>query len=229
VASHIVPYFMSYTGLNASLYYNFIGELGTPVNNPAFGGNNVISNNNSTVWSINAATGAVNWHYFIPIQGYRGGVTNSGNMVFATLSSGDMIMLNALTGKLVRDYYVGAPMDVTPSVGASINGTEYVILPVGTCNLEAVITCPGQTPGDILALSLQGQASATTTTVTASVSVSTTTTTVTASVSTTTTTAPGGATTGFSAATVYGLVAVAVIFIIATGYLAMTRGRKPAP
>jgi hypothetical protein len=34
------------------------------------------------------------------------------------------------------------------------------------------------------------------------------------------------ASTGFDATTVYGIAAVAVIFIIATGYLAM-RGRKP--
>src|SRR5207253_5091860 len=104
-----------------SAYLAYIGEHGTPIN---FGvcSNCDVRNNNSTIWSINALTGEVNWHHFIPIQGYRGGVSTSGNLVFATLSSGDMLMINAATGELVRHYYVDAPMNVTASFGASIDG-----------------------------------------------------------------------------------------------------------
>jgi hypothetical protein len=233
-AAHNVPNTVAYTGLNATTYFSSSGEIYGPFN---AGGLRLPEpqNANATVFAINGATGAIKWNYFIPNQGYRGGLSVSGNLVFLTLTSGDLLMVNQSNGALVRDYYIGAPMDEPASIGASIAGQVFVILPVGTCSLVAVVTCPGTTPGDILALSLQGQASATTTTVTASGSVSTTTTTVTASgsVSTTTTTASGGATTttttsGFSAATVYGLVAVAVIFIIATGVLAMRGRRRPA-
>ena len=52
------------------------------------------------------------------MQGYRGQTDVSGNVVYVTLSSGDIMMINAQTGKLVRDYYIGAPMDVGVSIGA---------------------------------------------------------------------------------------------------------------
>ncbi len=229
VAAHNVPNTVAYVGLNASTYFTSSGEVFGPFN---AGGLRLPEpqNANATVFSINAATGATNWNYFIPNQGYRGGLTSSANLVFLTLTSGDLILVNQSNGKEVRDYYIGAPMDEPPSVGASINGTEYVILPVGTCSLVAVVTCPGTTPGDIVALSLQGGgiASTSTTTVVSS-SVSTTTVTVqpSSTVSTTTVTASGSvtSTTGFGATTVYGLAAVAVIFIIATAILAV-RGRS---
>ena len=50
-------------------------------------------------------------------------------MVYAALSSGDILMINAQTGQLLRDYYIGAPMDVGVTIGASVNGQEYVIMP----------------------------------------------------------------------------------------------------
>jgi len=255
-ASHLVPSYMGYFGLNASTYFSSTGEGGVPCPNCG------TLYNNATIWSINGATGAVNWHYNIPLQGYRGQIEVSGNVVFATLSSGDVLMVDATTGQLVRDYYIGAPMDVGLSVGASVSGTQYLILPVGTCSFEAVATCPGTTPGDIVALNLQNlplQLTSTKTQTVTSTSVSTTTsvststapgTVVTTTVTgpggqiittTTTITGPGGSvitststltsvtTTGggVSSTTLYGVAAVAVIFIIATGYLAM-RGRKPA-
>ena len=237
VASHIVPYFMTYVGLNGTSYYDIgvdgTGEVGTPVNSGC--SSCVASNNNATIWSINAATGAINWHYFIPEQGFRGAVTLTGNLVLATLSSGDLLMINQQTGKLVRDFYIGAAMDVAASVGASVNGSEYVIMPAGTCSLEAAVTCPGSTPGDIVALSLQSTGGpATSTTVTSSgaptstgIATGITTATVTTTAFSTTTIATA-TTAGFSAATVYGITAVAVIFIIATGFLAMRGRKKPA-
>jgi len=251
-ASHNVPSYMGYFGLNASTYFSSTGEGGVPCPNCG------TLYNNATIWAINAATGAVAWHYNIPLQGYRGQIEVSGNMVFATLSSGDILMLNAATGQLVRDYYIGAPMDVGLSIGASVSGTEYLILPVGTCSFEAVVTCPGTTPGDVVALTLQNVPPASTSTATVTQTATSTTTTTTTSVSTTTApgqvitttiTGPGGGVTtttitqsgsavtqtvtsttggsGVSSTTLYGVAAVAVIFIIATGYLAM-RGRKPA-
>ncbi len=57
--------------------------------------------------------------------------------------------------QLLRDYYIGAPMDQGVSIGAAVSGQEYILVPVGTCSLEAVATCPGTTPGDIVALTLQ--------------------------------------------------------------------------
>ena len=229
--SHLVPYYTGYVPANATTYFtSFGGETTLPCPNCG------VIYNNFTTWDINAATGQIGWSYSIPNQGYRGQTDVSGNLVYLADSSGDILMLNAQTGKLVRDYYIGAPMDVGVAIGASVSGQEFVLVPVGTCSLEAVTTCPGSTPGDIVALTLAApppsSATTSTTTVTSTTtSVSASTITVSGAGTTTTTTATMTVTStsgsGVGSTTLYGVVAVAVIFIIATGYLAM-RGRKPA-
>jgi hypothetical protein len=243
--SHVVPSYMGYFGLNASSYFSSTGEGGVAC--PTCG----TLTNNATLWAISAETGSLSWHTPVAnLQGYRGQTDVSGGVVYNVLSSGDITMHNAATGALIRDYYIGAPMDVSVTIGASVNGQEYILVPVGTCSFEAVATCPGTTPGDVVALTLnQPSGTGSTTTVTSTTtSVSTTT-----AVSTTTSTASGQtvtvttgangqtttvtlsgstatvtstATSSSSNTALYAVAAVAVIFIIATGYLAM-RGRKP--
>jgi hypothetical protein len=151
-------------------------------------------------------------------------------------------MLNAQTGATIKDLYIGGPLNVLPSVGATASGQMLVIFPI----TAGILTWGTAVPGDIVALNLQIPAGATTNTVTTT-AVSTTTvggstTTVTAGGSTTTVTGAGGTTTitatttatasasgggGVSSTTLYAVAAVAVILAISTGYLAM-RGRKPA-
>jgi len=208
---------------------------------------------NATVEAVNAATGQMVWSHFIPNQGYRGGVATSGNVLFLTLSSGDLLMLNAQTGDTVKDYYIGGPLNVLPSVGATQNGVMEVIVPITV----GLVTWGTAVPGDIVALTLQNVPAINVVTSTTT-SVSTTTVggggavTVTSTVGgggavtitstsistvagggaatvTVTSTAPGTSTgTGVDATTLYGVAAVAVIFIIATGYLAMNRRRPGA-
>jgi outer membrane protein assembly factor BamB len=173
---------------------------------------------NATVEAVNAATGQMVWSHFIPAQGYRGGITTSGNVVYLTLSSGDLLMLNAKTGDTVKDYYIGGPLNVHASIGATAAGTMEVIVPI----TAGLVSWGTGIPGDLVALTLQNVPPATTNTVTTSVTVSGQPATTT---SVTTVTAPGAG--GVDTTTAYGIAAVAVIFIIATGYLAM-RSRKPA-
>jgi len=135
-----------------------------------------------------------------------------------TLSSGDLVMLNAKTGDLIRDYYIGGPLNNVPSIGATASGTMEVILPI----TAGIVAWGTGVPGDIVALTLQNIPPATTNIVTSTATVSA------APATTTSVSTVTAASTGFDATTVYGIAAVAVIFIIATGYLAM-RGRKPAP
>jgi hypothetical protein len=194
--------------------------------------------NNSTAVAVNAATGQMVWSHYIPLQGYRGGLTSSGNIVYLTLSSGDLLMLNAQTGATVKDYFIGGPLNVHPSIGATASGTMEVIFPI----TAGIVSWGTGVPGDIVALTLQNVPPATTNTVTSTAAGPTVTSTVggssgTVTVTSTvgggsgtvtvTSTAPGSATgTGVDTTTLYGVAAVAVIFIIATGYLAM-RSRKP--
>ncbi len=206
-ASQNVPSLELYTIANSSNYGKTSGF--------ALQGAAESTSNNATIEGVDAATGAQVWDHFVSSEGYRGGVTSSGGVVFLTFSSGDILMLNAQTGATLKDYYIGGPLNVLPSIGATAAGVMEVIFPI----TAGLVTWGTGVPGDIVALTLQGVPTAATTTVVSSViSTASMTTTV---VSTTT------ASSSVSSTTLYGVAAVAVIFIIATGYLAM-RGRKPA-
>ena len=171
---------------------------------------------NCTIEAVNAATGQMVWSHFIPTQGYRGGLTTSGNLVFATLSSGDILILNAQTGVLIKDLYIGGPLNVLPSIGATASGQMEVIFPITAGGL----TWGRNVPGDIVALTLQTPpATSTETTATTSTVTTTATTTIATTVTQTATSSGVGPT------ALYGVAVLAVIFMIATGYLAI-RGRR---
>jgi outer membrane protein assembly factor BamB len=250
-ASQNVPLDMKYVQFNATNYGHGNGDSSVAIAATA------AANDNSTVEGINAATGAQVWDHFVTAEGYRGGITSSGGVVFLTFSSGDILMLNAQTGATLKDYYVGGPLNVIPSIGATSAGVEEVIFPI----TAGLVTWGTGVPGDIVALTLQAPSgtstvtstatSTTTSTSTAATTVTVGSTTVTVGAGSTTTitvagitstitgptttvaaqtitsTATNTSSTGVSSTTLYGVAAVAVIFIIATGYLAM-RGRKPA-
>jgi hypothetical protein len=242
LAAEQVPFLVYNVPFNSSNYKTNAGLFFAP---PPGQGNVVYGagakGDNTTVFAVNAATGQMVWSHFIPTQGYRGGVSTSGNIVFLALSSGDLLMLDAKTGATVKDYFIGGPLNVVPSVGATASGQMQVILPI----TAGIITWGTGVPGDIVALSIQNPPSATTNTVTSTAAGPTVTTTVggssgTVTVTSTiggggvgtvtvTSTAPGATTgTGVDTTTLYGVAAVAVIFIIATGYLAMSRRRPGA-
>ena len=223
IATQNVPLLAYYVAPNSSNYKTNSGMANFP---PPGAGALAGTQDNSTVTAVNAATGQSVWHHFISTQGYRGGLTNSGGIVFATLSSGDIQMLNATTGNLIQDLYIGGPLNELATIGATITGQVEIVFPI----TAGLVSWGTAVPGDIVALSLQGQptsgaGSVTTTTVVSTVTASgaggatSTTTVVSTSVST--------SVSGGSSTALYGVAAVAVIFIIATGYLAM-RGRKPA-
>jgi glucose dehydrogenase len=213
MVTHNVPLLTHYVAYNLTGYGHGSGET--------FPNSQANKNlDNSTIEAINAATGQMVWSHYVPTQGYRGGVTTSGNVVYLTFSSGDLLMLNAQTGTTIKDYYVGGPLNVLPSIGATASGQMEVVFPI----TAGLVTWGSGVPGDIVALTLQNVPPATTNVVTTSVTVSAPAQTST-SVSTVTASAAAA---GVDTTTVYGIAAVAVIFIIATGYLAM-RGRKPGP
>jgi hypothetical protein len=236
LAAEQVPFLVYNVPFNSSNYKTNAGLFFAP---PPGQGNVVYGagakGDNTTVFAVNAATGQMVWSHFIPTQGYRGGVSTSGNVVYLALSSGDLLMLDAKTGATVKDYFIGGPLNVVPSVGATASGQMQVILPI----TAGIITWGTGVPGDIVALSLQNLQSATTNTVTSTAAGPTVTTTVggssgTVTVTSTvggsvgtvtvTSTAPGtGTGTGVDTTTLYGVAAVAVIFIIATAALAFWR------
>ncbi|MDA4116907.1 MAG: hypothetical protein OK455_00995 [Thaumarchaeota archaeon] len=249
-ASQNYPLLFHYVAQNTTNYGRNSGQSAIAIAATA------AANDNTTIEAINAATGQMVWTHFIAHEGYRGGITNSGGVVYLTLSSGDILMLNAQTGAVIKDYYIGGPLNVIASVGATSSGQMEIIFPI----TAGLVTWGTAVPGDIVALNLQNaptsaQATTITTTSTASgptvtstssvvggtVTRTATTTAVTtvgsgastvtvsgaSTTSTATVTSTAPGTTGVSSTTVYGVGAIAAIFIIATGYLAM-RGRKPS-
>jgi outer membrane protein assembly factor BamB len=210
-----VPALSHYVPWNSTNYGKGNGQQGLSVAQFARATCNC---DNATIEAVNAATGQMVWSHFIPTQGFRGGLANSGNVVYAMFSSGDVIMLNAKDGTLIKDIFIGGPLNVLPAIGATQSGQMMVIFPI----TSGIVSWGTGVPGDIVALSLQnvptGPANTITTTATVSASAQT---------STATTTVTAASSSGVSTTTLYGVAAVAVVFIIATGYLAM-RGRKPA-
>jgi len=164
VTSHNVPAIGSYVAVNSS---NYATTSGINVK-----GGFLAYPDNATVEAINGATGQMVWSHNIPVIGFRGGLMTSGNVVFAPLVSGDVLMLNAQTGAVIKDLFIGAPMDVVPSIGATASGTEEIILTVGSASFFGPSTA-----GDIVALQLQNLGSANTVTTTATTTATTTTTT----------------------------------------------------
>jgi outer membrane protein assembly factor BamB len=145
------PRLVYYVPTNAS---NFRSNPGSSAYAPSGApGNAEGSWDNCTIVAVDAATGQMAWNYFIPIQGYRGAVTSSGNVLYATLSSGDLLMINAQTGKLIRDMFIGGPLNVGVQFGATINGTMELMVPI-TIGDEAWAGASA-VPGGIVALSLQ--------------------------------------------------------------------------
>jgi glucose dehydrogenase len=218
VVSQNYPQQWAYIPPNATNYHTSGGTRSFPL--PGQTATTVTTGiDNSTAEAINAATGQMVWSHFIPTQGYRGGVATSGNILYLTLSSGSLLMLNAKTGDVLKDYFIGGPLNVHPSIGATSSGQIQVILPI----TAGLVSWGTGVPGDIVALTLQNVPS------TQSTNTITTTSTISAVPQTTTqtTTVTSGGGGGVSTTTLYGVAAVAAIFIIATGYLAM-RGRKPA-
>jgi quinohemoprotein ethanol dehydrogenase len=213
---------------------------------------------NTTITAVDAATGKAVWTHFIALQGYRGGVTTSGNLVFIALSSGDLQILDAQNGTLLKDLYIGGPLNELATVGATINGTTEVIIPI----TAGLVSWGTTVPGDIIAMSLQNLPVTTSSTTSKTSSTSSASSSASSAISSTSTSSassaasasssssspapPSGSTsittvvsTMVSVSTVtsspssnntalYAVAAVAVIFIIATGYLAATRGRRPA-
>ena len=223
IATQNVPLLAYYVAPNSTNYKTNSGMANFP---PPGAKANAGPQDNSTVSAVDASTGQSVWHHFISTQGYRGGLTNSGNLVFATLSSGDLLVLNAKTGDLIKDIFIGGPINELATVGATVSGEMEIIFPI----TAGLVSWGTAVPGNIVALTLQGvpTTTATASTSTATSTTTTTTTVVSTSVTTSVTTSVSTSISGGgNSTTLYAVAAVAVIFIIATGYLAM-RGRKPA-
>jgi len=200
------------------------GTTGVPPTTPA---KSLVNPNNDTLWAFNANTGVPVWNRFIPMIGLRGGISVTNGMVLVPLDNGSLLFVNELTGALLRNLFIGSAMVTQPIIGTDANGKTDIILPAELPISSGVYVGTGRTtstPGFLFAVALGPAPPGGATTVTSTVPGPTV-----------TATAPGGSpvtttvtnTTGIDPTTFYAVAALAVIFVIVSGFLAM-RGRKPA-
>jgi len=176
---------------------------------------NVPGATNTTIWAIDVNSGQAKWHYDIPSIGYRGGVTVSNGVLYVPANNGIMYMLDSNTGKVLNSKFIGAALITQPAIAHDSNGQAKLVLPgsgaVGSLQF-GFLGFPTQ-PGYLFAMGLSPPVVQTQT----ATATATATSLITQTVST-----------GIDPSTFYGVTALAVIFLIATGVLAIRR-RKPAP
>jgi alcohol dehydrogenase (cytochrome c) len=138
--------------------YNFCTEgqvtaVGTPSSNN-FGITNVqylTQQANTTIYAVDASTGKEVWSYFIPNVPYRGWLTASGGMIFAGSLDGNIYMLDANSGALVSQMYVGTSLYTSPTIGADSSGNMMLFQLIGSTTRNAF----GENiPGGLLAFGL---------------------------------------------------------------------------
>lgn len=173
---------------------------------------------NTTIWALDANTGIPKWSYFIPDVGFRGGLSVSGGVVYVPAPDGYIYLIDVNNGQLIGQKYIGAALITQPAVARDANGDFRLVMPASGPAGNFVFGCGITTPGFIFALEL-GPEAIEVKTVTLS--------------QTTTQTLPGttqtqtvqGPSTGVAPELLYGVTAIAVIFIIVSGVLALRRRR----
>jgi outer membrane protein assembly factor BamB len=184
---------------------------------------------NVTLTAISADTGKLIWTHFYNNFLFRGGMTVTNGMIIMPGGDGNVHFLNTTTGNELATLHVGASLFVQPTLGLTSDGQLRMITIFGGGRWSAAGSLGGgaQVPGGIMAYALPlGPApTPSTTTVTSTVPGSGSTTTATTTSVTTVTSSTG--TTGIDPTTFYAVAGIAVIAVIATGVLAVTR-RKPS-
>jgi outer membrane protein assembly factor BamB len=83
---------------------------------------------NSTVMAIDGATGRVVWSHLIDNLPYRGGLTVSGGVVYASTLDGVLRYLDEGSGALLGQKTIGGSLIAQPSIAEDRNGTELLFL-----------------------------------------------------------------------------------------------------
>jgi len=168
---------------------------------------------NESVYAIDGSTGKIRWSYFIPNLGFRGGVTATNGLLIVPGVDGAIRYFDGKTGTLLNTFFLGAQTVVAPAVASDANGDTKIVFPAnGAVASKAAFETFNAIPGVMLAVGLP-----------AVVQTATVSTSVVTSIQTI-----AGPSTGIDPSTFYATLGVAVVFLIATGVLALRR-RKPVP
>jgi outer membrane protein assembly factor BamB len=87
---------------------------------------------NTTIYAIDVNTGRVVWNVFVDGVPYRGGLTTSNGLVFATFNDGTLRIYDADTGAELKRVIIGGPVLVQPSLATTADGKVRVFLPIAS-------------------------------------------------------------------------------------------------
>jgi outer membrane protein assembly factor BamB len=168
---------------------------------------------NATIWAVNAATGQPVWHVFVPTQGFRGGIVTTGNLLIVPLINGTLDILDAANGNVVARPFTGAGMDTQPAIASDPSGNILLLQPLGAADAFSLGgASPSVSAGTLVALSLPPSVHVSPSIVCGSGTVL----------------VNGSCVANITQTEFYGVLALAVIFIVATVALLVIR-RRPSP
>ena len=169
---------------------------------------------NTTIYALNGSTGKIVWSYYIPKIGYRGGLSTTSDLVIVPRADGNLDFINAQTGKLIIEKFIGSALITEPAVAADASGNMAIVLPASGSTIgTGLLVGAGvfsQAPGFMFALSPVNAAQVSTVT---KEKITTVTTTMSSGIDTT---------------TFYAVSGLLVIFVVATGVLVVRRGKSTA-
>ncbi len=87
-----------------------------------------LGSQNTTIYAIDASNGEVQWAFPIPNIAYRGGLTISGGVVYASTLDGTLWMINEGSGKLIATKSIGGSLLIQPSLGEDASGSMTLVL-----------------------------------------------------------------------------------------------------
>jgi len=113
-------------------------------------------NANTTIYALDASTGVQHWSYALGGVPYRGWLTSTGGLVFASTLAGDILALDTSTGTLRGTTHVGSPLYEGVTVGSDSAGNVLAFQLTSSPSYGAFTSA---VPGSLLAFAPNRQPS----------------------------------------------------------------------
>ena len=117
--------------------------------------NHPVQPKNTTIFAINQNDGSVKWSTFIDKVAFRGGIINSGGVVYVPSADGNLYLINSQDGKILKKINFGDPILVQPTIGKTADGESRIFIITGGKGRPEIGGISNvQVPGSILSLSI---------------------------------------------------------------------------
>ena len=114
-----------------------------------------VQTKNTTIFAIDQKDGSIKWATFIDNVAFRGGIINSGGVVYVPSADGNLYLINSQDGKILKRITIGDPILVQPTIGKTADGESRLFIITGGKGRPEVGGIKNvQVPGSILSLSI---------------------------------------------------------------------------